>query len=164
MKLIDSDTLQALSARALASARLRANHNLHAGPDDPVQRFCNAIEPASYIRPHRHAGDGRWELLLCLTGAMALLRFDDHGCVTQRSEIRAGGPVFGAEVPADTWHTIVALEPGSSMIEIKCGPYTPVAPGDFAPWSPAEGDARCAATVRWLHGAQTGMCLPREAG
>ncbi len=157
MKIIDHQTLQALSAKAVASPRLRANHNLHPTTEDAINRFCNAIEPGSYVRPHRHAGAGRWELFLCLTGAVVVLIFDDAGLIAKRVEVRPGGPVLGIEIPEDTWHTVTALEPASSVIEIKSGPYRPMGPQDFAPWSPAEGDARAAALEAWFRTAQPGM-------
>ena len=157
MKIIDHQTLRALSAKAVASPRLRANHNLHPATDDPINRFCNAIEPGSYVRPHRHAGAGRWELFVCLTGAVVALIFDDAGVVTERVEVRAGGPVLGIEIPADTWHTVTALEAGSSVLEMKSGPYRPMGPQDYAAWSPPEGDAGAAALEAWFHTAQPGM-------
>ena len=164
MKIIDQQTLRALSAKAIASPRLRANHNLHPTTDDPINRFCNAIEPGSYVRPHRHAGTGRWELFLCLTGAVVALIFDETGVVTQRLEVRPGGPVLGIEIPEDTWHTVTALEPGSSVLEMKTGPYRPLGPQDFAAWSPAEGDARAVALESWFHTAQPGMRFKDAAG
>jgi len=42
----------------------------------------NAIEPGSYIRPHRHASDPREELLIAVRGLVALVTFDDQGAVT----------------------------------------------------------------------------------
>jgi cupin fold WbuC family metalloprotein len=159
MKIIDKKTLQDLHSKALTSPRLRANHNLHPVNEDPIQRFCNAIEPGSYVRPHRHSGEGRWELFLCLTGAVAALIFDEDGVITGRTEVRAGGPVMGIEIPEGTWHTVTALEPGTSIIEIKRGPYKPVTAGDFAPWSPPDGDAACAAAEEWFRNAQPGMRL-----
>jgi cupin fold WbuC family metalloprotein len=164
MKIIDHQTLRALSAKAMASPRLRANHNLHPATDDPINRFCNAIEPGSYVRPHRHAGAARWELFVCLTGAVVALIFDDAGEVTERIEVRPGGPVLGIEIPADTWHTVTALEAGSSVLEMKAGPYRPIGAQDYAPWSPAEGDARAAALEVWFRTAQPGMRFTQAAG
>jgi hypothetical protein len=44
-----------------------------------------------------------------------------------------------AEVPAGTWHALVALERGSVFFETKPGPYVPLTDKDFAPWAPEEG-------------------------
>ena len=45
----------------------------------------------------------------------------------------------GVEVTPDTWHTVVALEPNSILLEIKAGPFDPTQPKEFAPWAPEEG-------------------------
>ncbi|MEK7261899.1 MAG: WbuC family cupin fold metalloprotein, partial [Pseudomonadota bacterium] len=75
MKRLTADILIALRAEAAASPRRRKNFNLHASPDDPIQRLCNAFEPGTYVRPHRHAAGGVWELFLVLSGAAAVLTF-----------------------------------------------------------------------------------------
>ncbi|MFN7835777.1 MAG: WbuC family cupin fold metalloprotein, partial [Burkholderiaceae bacterium] len=46
---------------------------------------------------------------------------------------------LGAEVPASTWHTVIALESGSVLLEVKAGPFDPSMPKDLAPWAPEEG-------------------------
>lgn len=72
MKRLTADALAVLHAEAVASPRRRKNFNLHASPDDPIQRLCNAFEPGTYVRPHRH-GAGVWELFLVIGGhAVAL--------------------------------------------------------------------------------------------
>ena len=45
----------------------------------------------------------------------------------------------GVEVPVACWHTVVALEPGSILLEIKAGPFDPAVPKEMAPWAPDEG-------------------------
>ncbi len=109
MKLFDDRLLDELVARAKASPRLRANHNVHAGLDEPVQRLFIAIEPGSYVRPHRHPGKEKWEFFLVLRGRLAALLFDAVGKVLRREELAAGGPVHGFEIPPGTWHCVVAL-------------------------------------------------------
>jgi hypothetical protein len=47
----------------------------------------------------------------------------------------------GAEVPSITWHTVIALEPGCVLLEVKAGPFDPNQPKDLAPWAPAENSA-----------------------
>ena len=81
MKQIDSKILDDLSAQAAASQRKRANHNLHKGVEDPVQRLCIAIEPGTYIRPNRHADPETMEVFLLLRGSAVVLLFDDAGRV-----------------------------------------------------------------------------------
>jgi hypothetical protein len=67
MKVIDRDSLNRLSADAAERPRRRANWNLHPALDDPIQRFFNAMEPRTYVRPHRHDGAGRWECFFAIS-------------------------------------------------------------------------------------------------
>ena len=159
MKLLDNETVTALLATAADSPRLRANHNIHPVLEDPVQRFFNAMQPGTYVRPHRHSTPPRWELFVVLRGAMALLVFDDSGRVAERQELKAEGPVFGAEVEAGRWHELVALQP-SVLFELKPGPYSAPSDKDFAPWAPAEGVSGCAAMVAWYQAARVGERAP----
>jgi cupin fold WbuC family metalloprotein len=62
MIVFGSEYLDELSGLAKVSPRLRQHRNIHTSYDDPCQRLFNAIEPESYIRPHRHAADPRDEL------------------------------------------------------------------------------------------------------
>ena len=68
MKLLDNATLTELLATAAASPRRRANHNIHPLLEGPVQRFFNAMQPGTYVRPHRHSTPPRWELFVVLRG------------------------------------------------------------------------------------------------
>lgn len=161
MKVLDADALHRLSARAAALPRQRANLNLHPSLDDPVQRLCNALEPGTYVRPHRHPQPDRWELFAILTGAAAVLQLDASGRVLTRVELRAGGPGLVVEIPAGAWHTLVALAPGTVLFELKPGPYTPLADKDFAAWAPPESGAGAAELVAWFAGARPGEAPPQ---
>ncbi len=160
MTRIDAAGLEELSSSAREGGRLRANRNLHPDLGDPVQRMLNAFEPGTYVRPHRHLEPPKWELFLALSGAAVCLTFDDTGTVTERCEIRAGGPVIGLEIPAGAWHSVAALGPGTVLFELKPGPYSPLADKDFAPWAPAEGDTGAGALERWLREAGEGTAWP----
>ena len=141
MKRIDHQLLATLSTQAAASPRKRAHHNLHPRLDDKVQRLCIAMEPGTYVRPHRHMQPETWEILLILSGAVALLIFDDSGRVLERTELAAGGEVAAVEIPANTWHAVASLKTGTVVFEVKQGPYEPIAEANYAPWSPADGAA-----------------------
>ena len=160
---IRSTDLDHLAGRASASPRRRSNLNLHTSSDDPVQRLFNALDPDTYVRPHRHARDTGWECLLCVRGAAVALTFDDHGRVTQRIELVADGGTLAIELPAYHWHTLLALRPGTILLEVKPGPYTPVAEPDFAAWSPRDDSPDRAAYLDWLKRAQVGEAAPSPA-
>ena len=117
LKIIDHKLLAEVSVQAANSPRLRKNYNLHSDLSDPVQRFINAIEPGTYVRPHRHnSPNPRWEFLIVLNGSVAVLLFDDDATVTDRVELNSEGTNTAVEIPAGHWHTIVSLEAGISGI------------------------------------------------
>lgn len=149
MKTVDIEMLNGLSASARAAVRGRANLNLHPALADPVQRFLNAIEPGSYVRPHRHLlPREKWELFVILSGAVVVLVFDDAGKVVERVELDAAGHNRAVEIAAGAWHALAATRPGTVLFEFKPGPYSATDDKDFAAWAPAEGAAGSAALVR----------------
>lgn len=141
MKIITQNSLDQLSHAAVESERQRKNLNLHDDYTDPCQRLFNAVEPGTYIRPHRHADPPKPECFMAIRGRMALVVFSDQGEVNQIVPFGAGGDVLAVDLPAALWHCMVALEPGSIFFETKPGPYTPFTASDLAPWAPAEGSA-----------------------
>ncbi len=165
MKIIDRDTLSNLSAEASARPRRRANWNLHPTLDDPIQRFFNALEPGTYVRPHRHDEAHRWECFFAVRGAATVVTFSDDGILRDRVVIVGDGDGgnLGVEIPPRTWHSLACLQPGTILLELKPGPYEPMTDKDFAKWAPAEGNAPCAAFERWFRegalGSRAGQLL-----
>ncbi len=159
MKRLDTAALRALSAEAAASPRRRKNLNLHESLDDSIQRLANAFEPGTYLHPHRHTAGGVWELFVLLTGRAAMLTFDDAGRVTGRVELGAEKNLI-VEIPPATWHSLVALAPGTVLFEVKRGPYRPTGEHDFASWAPKEGEANAGAFVKWMENAAVGDRAP----
>ena len=160
LKLYGVATLNALSAEAARSPRRRKNLTVPPVLADPVQRLFNAMEPGTYARPHRHARDNGWELMVVVRGTFAVLRFDEAGCVLARVDLRAGDGDCAVEIPAHAWHCVVSLAPGTIMFEVKPGPYSPLEDKDFAAWAPPEGDARAPDWVRWFETAKPGEHAP----
>ena len=144
--------LRALSDDARSRPRLRANRNVHR-MEDPVHRLLNAIEPGSYVRPHRHLEPPKTETVLVVSGSLGLLVFDDGGQTLTTALLQPAPGTFLADIPAGAWHTFVALEPGTVFFETKSGPYTPPGPGDLAGWAPEEGNV----TAAGLEGVWSGM-------
>lgn len=83
MKVFSADYLNKLTAQAQDNLRKRQHCNIHESYADPCQRLFNAIEPDSYIPPHRHATDPKDELLIAVRGSMAMVTFDEQGMVTR---------------------------------------------------------------------------------
>lgn len=153
MRTLDRHGIARMARDAAAAARGRTHQLWHVDHGDPVQRLAMALQPGTYVRPHRHDVPPKWETLILLSGHIALVVFDGDGCVIERITLAREGGVVVAELPPATWHSLVALEPDSALFEFKQGPF---APSTFAAWSPAEGDASAAAMESWLSRAQPG--------
>jgi len=157
MKVFDSNYFENLTNQAKGGLRRRQHSNVHESYRDPCQRLFNAIERGSYIRPHRHAADPRDELLIAIRGAMALVTFNDEGAVQGVLRLAADGyggdAAVGVEVPANIWHTVVALEPGCVLLEVKAGPFDPNRPKDLAAWAPEEESPEASIYLRELETA-----------
>lgn len=145
MQLIDENLLNQTCAKAKKSARLRMNHNFHADNADPINRLINAMELGTYVRPHRHLTPNKDEAYILLRGRVGVFVFDDDGCILEKHILDPKQGMYGGDIKAGTWHTVVVLESGSVLYEAKEGPFTPLAPTDFAPWSPAPEDTEAVA-------------------
>lgn len=143
MKIIDQKLITNVSSRAASSQRKRMNHNFHETLDAIVQRMLNALEPGTYVQPHKHESPDKVEAFIILKGKILVVEFNDAGDVIESCVLSAAEGVFGAELPPRTWHCIVSLEPGSVVYEAKEGPYSPIDDKNFAPWAPKEGDPSC---------------------
>ncbi len=141
MKLIDQKLLDETTERAKQSPRLRMNYNFHETLDDPVNRLLNAMEPDTYLRPHRHLNPDKTEVFILLRGKVALFFFDDCGNVTETFILDPQKGCYGGEIPAGIWHGLVVLESGTVIYEIKQGPFAPLTPDNLAPWSPSAEDS-----------------------
>jgi len=141
---ITDTLLHEISREARENPRRRKNRNFHE-MSDPVHRLLNAVEPGTYIRPHRHLEAAKAETALVVSGAVGVLVFDDAGTVVEKRRLTGAGANIGVEMPPGVWHTFVSLEPGSVFFETKAGPYTPLKPEEMAPWAPAEGSPEAAA-------------------
>jgi hypothetical protein len=140
MKLIDKRLLDETTARAKQSPRLRMNYNFHESLDDPINRLINAMEPDTYLRPHRHMNPDKNEVFLMLRGKAALFLFDDEGNITEQVILDPEAGVYGGEIPCNVWHTLIVLESESVIYEVKQGPFAPLSPENMASWSPAAED------------------------
>jgi len=148
--LIDQALLDSVSHEAGCSPRLRKNRNFHADDAARAHRLLNAIEPGSYLMPHRHLDANKDETMLVLRGRLGVIFFDELGQVQQSAVLAASGPVCGVDIPHGVYHTIVALDPGTVMFEAKAGPYLPLDEVERAPWAPAEGAPEAAAYALFL--------------
>lgn len=136
MKIIDIDLLDKVSQQAKGNPRLRMNYNFHDSLDDPINRLLNAMEPGTYIPPHRHLNPDKKEIFIVLRGSLLVLLFDDGGNVADSKIVSPGSGVFGMEIEPPVWHSFIILEEGTVVYEIKDGPYAPISPENLADWAP----------------------------
>jgi cupin fold WbuC family metalloprotein len=141
-EIINNSKILNLIAEARQSERKRKNFNYHQSFEDPINRMLNAIEPGSYVQPHKHEKPDKREVFLLLKGKLAVVFFDNSGNITGHI-ILDNKENYGVEIAPAEWHTIIALESGTIVYEIKDGPYSVADDKNFAPWAPKEGDKDC---------------------
>ncbi len=139
---IQQKTLEQLSVQAKSSERKRKNFNYHPTFSDPINRMLNAVEPGSYIQPHKHENRDKREVFILIKGKMVVVFFDDEGKIIDHI-ILDNQENFGVEIPPSVWHTLISLESGTVVYEVKDGPYSPDDDKNFATWAPKEGKTDC---------------------
>ncbi len=140
MRIIDQYLLDRLSSEAGSIPRLRKNFNLHSSDDFCCHRLFNAIEPGSYVRPHRHLDPAKDETMVAVRGRLGIVVFDDAGNVLECVIIGPEEPALAVDIPHGVFHTVVGLEKGTVFFESKAGPYLPLTDEEKGGWAPAEGD------------------------
>ena len=144
---IDRPLINQTASEARLSARGRKNANFHPTDSFPAHRLMNAMQPGSYVRPHRHLDANKDETIIALQGRFGYLSFDAEGQIIEAIELKPCGDTLGIDIPHGTTHTILALEPDSVFFEAKAGPFLPLTADEIAAWSPEEGSD--AATALW---------------
>ena len=140
LTIINQKLLDETSLKAIESNRLRMNYNFHKKLEEPLNRMLNALEPNTYLRPHRHISPPKAESSIVLRGELDFLFFDDDGNLLQRETLNSTIGNHGIDIPAGIWHSIIVKETGTVIFEVKEGPFTPLMPEEFAPWSPSVND------------------------
>lgn len=125
--IIDQQKLDALTAQAKASPRLRMNLDLRNSPEDQSQRMLNAIEPGTVMPIHRHRTSS--ETVLCLRGHFEEYFYDEQGNLTDTIDMRPGGLMLN--IPIGQWHSLKSLESGTVLFECKDGKYEPLREEDI---------------------------------
>ena len=129
------------------------NHNFHSGPADNPHRFLNVLLSGTYIRPHRHANPPKSETFVVLEGSAEVILFDDSGNITGRHRLGEDSPdgrLWGVDIPAGIWHTVLPRTPRAVCFEVKPGPWEASNDKEFADWAPAENDPAAAEYARTL--------------
>lgn len=126
---IDKQLLDALTAQAKASPRLRMNYDLRNSPEDQSQRMLNALEPGTVLPIHRHRNSS--ETVAILRGRAVQWLYDDEGKVVEKVLLEVGGDIPAMNVEKGQWHRLECLESGTVIVEFKDGAYEPVGAEDI---------------------------------
>jgi cupin fold WbuC family metalloprotein len=143
LKIVSEKLLDELSLKAVNSPRKRLNLNFHDDLADPINRMLNAFEPGTYIQPHKHENPDKREVFIVLRGSLIVAFFDDSGNTSDFVLLDPQKGTYAIEVPPGTWHSVISLETGTVVYEIKDGPYQQITDKNFASWAPKEGHPDC---------------------
>lgn len=119
-----------LIVEADQSPRKRAHLLLHRDHADTIQRLLIALCPGTYFRPHHHSE--QWEMLTLMQGAAEVVTFGSGEDVLGRHPML---PCSVVQVAPGVPHTLIALAPGTLVLEVKPGPFRPA---EFESWAPEE--------------------------
>ena len=125
---VDTNLLDALTAQAKASPRLRMNFDLRNSPNDQSQRMLNALEPGTVMPIHRHRHSS--ETVVVLRGKVKWVYYNDKKEVTDTFIVAPGSDLVGLSVPMGQWHSLECLETGTVIFESKDGAFEPTRPED----------------------------------
>ena len=120
---LTTEILDALSAKAKASERLRMNYDLRTSLADQSQRMLNALEPGTELPIHRHTTTS--ETIVLLRGSSKEMFYDNKGDLTESIVLKAGTEPCAMNIPKGVWHNLECLEPGTILFEAKDGAFEP---------------------------------------
>ena len=128
MKILDKELLDTITVQAQESPRLRMNYNLHDSLEAKAQRLFNALEPGTVLPIHRHRHTA--ETYILVRGKMKVEYYNQNKELTDTEILDPAEGKYGLHVPAGQWHTVIPLESGTMVFEVKDGPYMPFQPED----------------------------------
>jgi len=140
---ITRELVASKAAHARESERQRDIHIFHTDGSDTLQRMLNALQPGTYVQPHRHNTPPKAESIVVLQGSVGFVPFGDDGKADTANWqlIDEASGCIGVDYRAGIWHTFFALAEDTVLFEVKPGPYDATTDKEFAAWAPAEGDA-----------------------
>ncbi len=130
MKLVlDNALLDEITQKAKESPRLRMNYNLHDDLEAKAQRLFNVLEPGTVLPIHRHQDTA--ETYILVRGKLKVEYYNEKKVKTDEILLDPSIGVFGLHVPVGQWHTVIPQESGTTVFEVKDGPYTPFSPDNI---------------------------------
>jgi len=119
---LSNEALQSTVEASRHGSRRRMIQPFHRSEDDTLHRMFNAVQPDSYIRPHRHLEPPKAEAWIVLRGKVVFFTFEEDGAIRDCLELRASGPAFGVDLVPGVFHTLLAMEPDTVVYEVKFRP------------------------------------------
>jgi len=135
-KLLTNSLINEVIDNAKNDKRKRKNYNFH-NLSDNVQRMLNAIEPDSYIRPHKHINPPKIEFFIVLKGKFYVVFFNENGEIYDVVYLD-GKKNIGIDIKPGVIHSLISLKKGGVIFETKDGPYDPSTDKKFPDWAPLE--------------------------
>lgn len=118
------------------SPRKRIILPIHRAQGDLVQRMLNFFQPGTYVTPHHHPNPSASETIYVIRGGIGFLILEEDGKIRSTHHLMQGALI---DIVPGIWHTMVALEPDTVILEAKRGPHD-ATDKHFALWAPAEGE------------------------
>jgi cupin fold WbuC family metalloprotein len=132
---VGQSELDTLKAAVKATPKGRARINAHPDGDDSLHEMIIAIEPSSYIRPHKHPGKS--EAFHIIEGEVDIVVFKDDGQIDRIVPLGApgSGRSFYYRMSKPFFHTLIIRSDILIVHEITNGPFRPEGTifADFAP-------------------------------
>ena len=150
--LLDTVIFREAIEQSRKSPRGRIILPFHKSHDELLHRMLNALQPGSYIQPHRHASPPKAESILVLKGSICFVSFTVTGEIDDRFLLSQGSDTIGIDVVPGVFHTFFAMEEDTVLFEVKPGPYVEIDDKDFASWAPVEGSEAAKDYLEKLYG------------
>ncbi len=132
--IIDPSCVWAAVENSRSSKRGRAVAVIHPPEKKGLRVIVNAIQPPSYIQPHKHMSA---EYFAPIRGQFGIAFFDESGQILEKYTLSRDNVQF-IEIPLGRFHTAVALDSDSVLLDMSEGPYNPKEYKEFPQWAPKE--------------------------
>ncbi len=144
---IGAEDIEVLRQAVRKTPKRRVRINAHPGSDDELHEMIIAIEPGSYIRPHKHPGKS--EAFHIIEGQVDIVVFSEAGEVERIVSLAAKGGrhPFYYRMSTPHFHTLIIRSDLLVVHEITNGPFLPTGT-IYAAFAPEEGDTASAAVFQ----------------
>src|SRR5215207_6299774 len=147
---LTDEAVQATVKASHDSPRLRMIQPFHRSEQDTLHRMLNAVQPDSYVRPHRHLDPPKAEAWIVLRGRSCSSPSRRTAPFTAVSNCEPPRHRLWVDLAPGVFHTFLAIEPDTVVYEVKTGPYSASDDKTFASFAPAEGTPEASQYLKHL--------------